>query len=383
MLSSAQRDIIKATIPLLETGGEVLTTHFYQRMFSQYPEVRPLFNQAHQASGSQPRALASSVLMYARNIDHPEALAPLAARIVNKHAALQVQPEHYPIVGTCLLQAIREVLGAEVATDAVLEAWAVAYQQLADLLIAAEQQLYDQQAAASGGWRGSRTFRVVRRVAESTEVVSFYLEPADGGLLMDFQPGQYIGLQLWIDGEEVRRNYSLSAVADGRCYRISVKREPGGRASGYLHDQVSEGSELQVFAPAGEFVLDQGGRPLLLLAGGIGITPLLAMAEAALVQGSRPVTLVHWVRDAGVQAFARQLQDWAGRFPQFQAHVIFGQPAPDQATLQQWAPGAAGSEVYFVGPRPFMACLKRQLGLLGVADGQLHYEFFGPAGELA
>jgi hypothetical protein len=69
MLNAEQRAIIKSTVPLLESGGEALTTHFYKMMLSEYPEVRPLFNQAHQASGDQPRALANGVLMYARHID--------------------------------------------------------------------------------------------------------------------------------------------------------------------------------------------------------------------------------------------------------------------------------------------------------------------------
>ena len=77
MLTESQRDIIKATVPLLETGGEALTTHFYKLMLSEYPQVRPLFNQAHQASGTQQRALANGVLMYARHIDRLEALGPL------------------------------------------------------------------------------------------------------------------------------------------------------------------------------------------------------------------------------------------------------------------------------------------------------------------
>ncbi|MGU2527432.1 globin domain-containing protein, partial [Pseudomonas aeruginosa] len=135
MLSNAQRALIKATVPLLETGGEALITHFYRTMLGEYPEVRPLFNQAHQASGDQPRALANGVLMYARHIDQLQELGPLVAKVVNKHVSLQVLPEHYPIVGTCLLRAIREVLGEQIATDEVLEAWGAAYQQLADLLI--------------------------------------------------------------------------------------------------------------------------------------------------------------------------------------------------------------------------------------------------------
>ena len=138
MLCAEQRVLIKATVPLLESGGEALTTHFYRLMLAEHPEVRPLFNQAHQASGDQPRALANGVLMYAKHIDQLEQLGGLVSQIVNKHVALQVLPEHYPIVGSCLLRAIREVLGAEIATDEVIAAWAAAYQQLADILIDAE-----------------------------------------------------------------------------------------------------------------------------------------------------------------------------------------------------------------------------------------------------
>src|SRR4051812_1769224 len=114
MLTANQRAIVKSTVPLLEVGGGALTTHFYQLLLSEYPEVQPLFNQAHQASGAQPRALAYGVLMYAKHIDQLEAIGELAGRIVNKHVSLQIGPRHYPMVGTCLLQAIREVLGAEV-----------------------------------------------------------------------------------------------------------------------------------------------------------------------------------------------------------------------------------------------------------------------------
>ena len=106
MLSVQDRAIIKSTVPLLESGGEALITHFYRMMLSEYPEVRPLFNQAHQVSGDQPRALANGVLMYARHIDQLDQLGDLVAKIINKHVALQILPEHYPIVGSCLLRAI-------------------------------------------------------------------------------------------------------------------------------------------------------------------------------------------------------------------------------------------------------------------------------------
>src|SRR5476651_2633748 len=156
MLSVQDRAIVKSTVPLLESGGEALITHFYRMMLSEYPEVRPLFNQAHQASGDQPRALANGVLMYARHIDQLDQLGDLVAKIINKHVALQILPEHYPIVGTCLLRAISEVLAA----------WGAAYGQLADILIGAEAAIYKEKEEAPGGWRGARSFTLVKRVEE-------------------------------------------------------------------------------------------------------------------------------------------------------------------------------------------------------------------------
>jgi nitric oxide dioxygenase len=391
MLTNTQRDLIKATVPLLESGGEALTTHFYRMMLSEYPEVRPLFNQAHQASGDQPRALANGVLMYARHIDRLEALGPLVRQVVNKHVALQILPEHYPIVGGCLLRAIREVLGAEIATDAVIEAWAVAYQQLADIFIGAEEQLYTENAAAPGGWRGARSFRVARKVVESAEITSFHLVPVDGGALLDHQPGQYIGMRLLLDGEEVRRNYSLSALANGREYRISVKREVGGRVSNHLHDNVQVGDELELFPPSGEFTLSESDKPLALISAGVGITPALAMLDAARHSG-RPIHFIHCARNAEVHAFRDWVDAHAAEHPQIRHYVCYSEPREgDRADasgflsrdlLAQWLPAERDLDAYFLGPKPFMAQIKRHLQALGVPAEQSRYEFFGPASAL-
>lgn len=391
MLSNEHIAIVKATVPLLESGGEALTTHFYRLMLSEYPQVRPLFNQAHQASGDQPRALANGVLMYARHIDRLQELGPLVGQIVQKHVSLQILPEHYPIVGSCLLRAISEVLGAEVATDEVIFAWGAAYGQLADLLMSAEEEVYAATERALGGWRGGRLFRVARRVRESEEIVSFHLQPADGGAVLDFIPGQYIGLRLLLEGEEVRRNYSLSAAANGREYRISVKREPGGRVSSHLHDRVGEGDELELFAPAGDFVLDRSSKPLVLIGAGVGITPLLAMLEAAAPSG-RPIRFIHCARHAGVQAFASRVDELVAAHPQVQRfYCLEDQRSNDGADahgrltaerLKSWLPAERDADVYFLGPKPFMAALKRNLHDLGVPPAQIRYEFFGPAAAL-
>lgn len=395
MLTSAQRDIIKATVPVLETGGEALITHFYRLMLDTYPQVRPLFNEAHQVNGAQPRALANGVLMYARNIDKLENLGELAGRIINKHVSLQILPEHYPIVGTCLLQAIREVLGAAVATDEVIAAWAAAYQQLADILIEGEANAYDAIAAAPGGWRGARSFRVASKEVESAEITSFYLVPTDSQPVIKHAAGQYIGLRLMIDGQEVRRNYSLSEQANGVHYRISVKREAGGVASTYLHDHVEEGSLLELFPPAGNFTLNDQARPLVFISGGVGITPTLAMAAEALEAGLRPVTFIHYARNGQVHGFSQLLQAWRQRYPQFQSHVVYGQATahdtctpdaigmPSVAHLEAWLPADRDVDAYFLGPTPFMAFMKNALHDLGVPDPQARHEFFGPAQALA
>ena len=388
MLSPEHTAIIKATVPLLETGGEALTTHFYQVLMSEYPEVRPLFNQTHQQQGTQARALANAVLRYARHIDNLGALGQLPAQIIQKHVSLQILPEHYPMVGTCLLRAIREVLGEAIATDAVIEAWGAAYWQLANILIGAESAQYAQNAAAPGGWRGARQFAVIEKTVESTEITSFVLAPVDGGAVLYYQPGQYLGLKLQINGQEVRRNYSLSQKADGRTLRISVKREPNGVASHYLHSQVEVGVMLDVFPPAGEFVLGAGTAPLALISGGVGITPTLAMAETALEQGERDVVFIHYARNPEVQAFKETLAAWAHKYPRFKLHLAYEEGAtegvasgrPSLAHIQQWVPEDA--DAYFLGPKPFMQCINRALADHGLPTERRHFEFFGPSEAL-
>ncbi|POA59230.1 MULTISPECIES: NO-inducible flavohemoprotein [unclassified Pseudomonas] len=392
MLSVQDRAIIKSTVPLLESGGEALITHFYRMMLSEYPEVRPLFNQAHQASGDQPRALANGVLMYARHIDQLDQLGDLVAKIINKHVALQILPEHYPIVGSCLLRAIAQVLGSEIATQQVIDAWAAAYNQLANILIGAEAAIYDEKAQAPGGWRGAREFKLVRKVQESAEITSLYFEPADQGPILAAEPGQYIGLQLFIDGQEIRRNYSLSALSDQGQYRISVKREAGGVASNYLHDQCPVGSSIMLFPPAGEFTLQASDKPLVLISGGVGITPTLPMLEAALAT-ERPVHFIHCARNGQVHAFRQWVDALAERYPQLKRFYCYAEddgvsPAADnlglltQDQLAQWLPEQRDLDAYFLGPKGFMAAIKRHLKALGIPEQQSRYEFFGPAAAL-
>ncbi|GAO79760.1 MULTISPECIES: globin domain-containing protein [unclassified Sphingopyxis] len=139
--------IVKATAPALEKHGLAITTAMYARLFEN-KDIEAMFDRAAQTSGEQPKRLAAAILAYAKNIDKLQNLGPAVSRMVARHVDTGVKAEHYPHVANALLPAIRDVLGAEIATDEVLAAWGEAYWMLADILIAAEAQAYEDAEAA-------------------------------------------------------------------------------------------------------------------------------------------------------------------------------------------------------------------------------------------
>ncbi|HEU4403758.1 MAG TPA: NO-inducible flavohemoprotein [Polyangiaceae bacterium] len=392
MLSDQTKSLVRATVPALQQHGEAIARRFYDQMLREHPALRAFFNQAHQASGAQARALARAVVAYAQHLDRLEELAPLVTQVVQKHVSLGVLPEHYPVVGRCLLGAVADVLG-EAATPDVLRAWGEAYGALADLLTRAEEAAYRARAEAPGGWRGARAFRVARVVPESATITSFYLEPADGGALLRFEPGQYITLLLQIEGALLRRNYSLSGPPGEPFYRISVKREPGGLVSNWLHDRAPVGTELRLLPPAGAFVLEPGARrPLVLLTAGVGVTPAMSMLESVAPSG-RPVRFVHATQCRAVHAFRDRVDALAARHANVTATYYYDEPGPgdgphqagrlDAARLAEHLPADRDADVYLVGPKPFMQAAFRDALASGVPRARIHYEFFGPDEPLA
>ncbi|MGL4373602.1 MAG: globin domain-containing protein [Turicibacter sp.] len=141
MLTQQTIDIIKSTVPALKEHGQEITSTFYKNMFIANPEVKEMFNMDKQISGEQPKALAMTVLAAAQNIDNLSVLTKAVEKIAKVHVNTNVLPKHYPIVGTHLLQAIKEVLKDD-ATDEVLAAWAEAYGVIAQIFIDAEAQMY-------------------------------------------------------------------------------------------------------------------------------------------------------------------------------------------------------------------------------------------------
>ncbi|MGB3535217.1 MAG: globin domain-containing protein [Microcoleaceae cyanobacterium] len=141
-------DIVKSTAPVLKKHGKTITTRMYEIMFNRYPEVKEQFDMSAQASGKQPAKLASAVYAYATHIDDLDGLKAMVDSIAHRHVQTHVLPEQYPIVGECLLQAIRDIL-ADAATEEVMTAWTEAYQALADIFITREQQIYQTTSASS------------------------------------------------------------------------------------------------------------------------------------------------------------------------------------------------------------------------------------------
>ena len=260
MLTPHQIELVKATVPVLQAHGVDLTKHFYARMLSKNPELRNVFNQAHQARGAQQQALAAAVLAYAQNIEHPENLLGAVKQIAQRHCSLGIRAEQYQIVGHHLIESIKEVLGAA-ATPELIDAWTAAYGMLADILIKAEQDIYNQQTAAQGGWSGWRPFECVNRVQESEDVVSFYFRPTDGGPVPSYLPGQYTTVRVFSKAMQIAqpRQYTLSQAAGSGMLRISVKLvlgtqgAPDGLVSSILHNRVKVGDVVELSAPTGGF----------------------------------------------------------------------------------------------------------------------------------
>ena len=396
-LSERTISLVRATVPALEAHGLDITREMYSRMFRD-PDIRDLFNQSHHGNGgSQPRALAAAILAYASNIENLGALAPAVERIAQKHVGLQILPEHYPSVAEALLGAIRAVLG-DAATDEILAAWGEAYWFLADILIAREDRLYHEQAEAEGGWNGWRTFVVEEKRPESCLITSFVLRPVDGRPVLRHKAGQYLTFWIEIPGHPpLKRNYSISDAANGETYRISVKREPMGLVSGWLHEEVVPGAVLKVGAPAGEFFLQaQSGRPVVLMSGGVGLTPMMAMLETIVAQHpDLTVHYLHGTQDGATHALGAHVKALAAQHSNVRATTFYQTPRPqdeigrdydragviEEAWLRAETP-LGEADYYLCGPRPFLRTLVSTLTLAGVPSDRIHYEFFGPADEL-
>ncbi|GLB61237.1 NO-inducible flavohemoprotein [Cytobacillus sp. NCCP-133] len=403
MLDTKTIEIIKSTVPVLEKHGEDITRTFYKLMFTNHPELLNIFNHANQKQGRQQKALANSVYAAAKYIDNLEVILPVVTQIAHKHRSLGIKPEHYPIVGEHLILAIKEVL-KEAATEEIIEAWTKAYGVIADAFIGLEKNLYEEAAQKQGGWNDFRTFTVAKKIKESEVITSFYFSPIDGGEIASYLPGQYISVKVNIPGEEYThiRQYSLSDSPEKSYYRISVKKEEGtdikpeGKVSNYIHNNLNEGDQIEISAPAGEFVLEQTDKPVVLLSGGVGITPMLSMLhhlDASEI--SSETTFIHAALNGNVHAFADEVKEIEENNPLVKAYFCYDKPTDKDRkekvfhkegyVTSDWLQTIVSnkeSQVYMCGPVPFMQAMYEALLEAGFKKENIRYEFFGPSLEL-
>lgn len=376
-LSVDQVEVVKSSALALEPVIEQIAVKFYRTMLTENPELGFIFNKSHQLNSAQPRALAMSVVAYAKNIDNLGSLGDLVDRIVQKHCALLVKPEHYPIVGKYLLQAISEHFGPNVANEKFLNAWRVAYQQLASILISAEAGIYEENSQM--GWPQYKKFNVIKKVRETNDVTSFYLQPNDGKLIEPL-PGQAISFKFTLpNGIIQHRQYSISDTIKNNNYRISVKRLDGGVISTYMHKHVHEGDDLDVIAPGGEFVLHSTKSDVLLLAAGIGITPIVSMAKTAISE-SRNVYLIQCDRNEKTIVFKKTFERLAAENPNFKYQTYYAEKKKfDIRDLKEVLSHLIKPEVYVVGPPQYMSKVNEWTQNVNIdQDTHFYFDFFGP-----
>ncbi len=244
-------------------------------------------------------------------------------------------------------------------------------------------------------WPGFRRLSVAGIARESDSVISIRLADPGGEPLPPALPGQYLTVRVQPDRERrsLLRNYSLSGPPAAGVYRITVKREPRGAASGYLHTRLHEGDELEVAAPRGTFTLHPTPAPVLLISAGIGATPALAMLHAlALEHSDREIWWLYGARSGSEHPFAAEARALLAALPNARTHIWYSRPGRADvegrdydsagrltaAMLAELHPPRA-AEAYLCGPAAFMEEISAGLAAIGVDAARIHTEPFGPA----
>lgn len=262
-----------------------------------------------------------------------------------------------------------------------------------------------QRESQANAWNGYRKFVIDRKVDEADGICSFYLKPHDAKPLPSFLPGQYLTFRMNIPGREkpVVRCYSLSDRPRPDRFRVSIKRSlssapnvPPGLVSNFFHEQLAEGDLLDIQAPRGQFALDPDQqRPCVLIAGGVGITPMVSMIQSIVESGSgREVLLFYGLRDGSEHAFRDTLKRLTETHESVRMVVAYSQPTTDDEKHEGhdyhhngWVDielirsylSSTNYEFYLCGPPGMMDTLNQKLIRWGVAESAINAEAFGPA----
>ncbi|WP_313226393.1 2Fe-2S iron-sulfur cluster-binding protein [Stutzerimonas chloritidismutans] len=230
--------------------------------------------------------------------------------------------------------------------------------------------------------------RIASRQAETADSCSFTLQvPAARRARFAARPGQFLTLKVPCGEAALLRCYSLSQRPDGDgALRITIKRVSGGRASNWLLDNLQAGDCIEALPPAGVFVPRSLDSDLLLLGAGSGITPLMAILQAALVEGCGRVCLFYASRDAASLIFAEELAEWSVRYPerlQLRIWLDVEQGVPSGRAIAAKIADWSAADAFICGPQPFMDAAGAALGELGVDAARIHLERFDAAAPTA
>lgn len=367
-LSEAHAEMIKATLPLVGSKINDITPVFYNRMFTAHPELlRSTFNRANQKQGDQQKALAASIATFATMLVDPEAPDPvdMLARIGHKHVSLGITADQYNIVHEHLFGAIVEVLGADVVTPPVAEAWDAVYWLMANVLIDLESDLYASNDLAPGDV--FRHVTVTGKKQLSDKVWEYTFE----GDLVTPAPGQYtsVGVKL-PDGARQLRQYSLLSGTDSQ-YRIAV--EDNGEVSTFLRDNVEVGDTIEASVAAGDLVMNDDVNPVVLISQGIGSTPMVGMLNQ--VAADRHVTVLHADQSEKDHAQREEMAALVGGLANGALYTFY-------RDADQWLNVAghipSDASVYLCGGNEFLQNVRGQLENLEEQPREIRFELFSP-----
>jgi len=381
MLSEKSRPIIEATLPIIAERINDITPDFYRRMFAARPDLMDgMFSRSSQLEGTQPKALAGSIAVFASYIvEHPDSYPDeVLSRVAHKHASLGLKEEEYPTVYKYLFEAIAANLG-DLATPEIVEAWTEVYWLMGNALIKLEKGLYASQANDVM----FAPFKLVDRKETGENVVVLTFEPADETPMTESKGGQYISIVVPArDGLRQARQYTL-LPSEKNQRRIGVKLDPNGEMTSILHE-LKIGDVVEISNPYGDLTLEGFGNPeapLYLFSAGIGTTPMLSFLSELIEKGSqRPVTVVHADRSLDTWPLREELTELVNKLPNARLISFIEGEGGDFAGRVDVSKLDVPSDanVYLCGPLPFMQGVRSALVEAGVPGKNINYEIFGP-----
>jgi NAD(P)H-flavin reductase/hemoglobin-like flavoprotein len=366
---------IRHSLESLTAGAQRAAGDFYGYLFVSCPQLREMFPPV---MAPQNERLFNAIVKIVSLLDAPDRLARYLTQLGADHRKYGVQPEHYMPVGDSLLRALRRHCGGW--DDRAEAAWAGAYTVASDAMIAG--------AAASSGppwWQA----RVVRHEMRTRDVAVLEVETAEP---IDYEPGQYVTVQTgkW---PNVWRQFSVASAPspDGCHFQLHVRRVPNGWVSTALTRDIPDGGEIIIGPPVGDMTTESAGeRDLLLVAGGVGLAPMKAMAEDILARDEsalrggwgfrRNVCLFHGATDPLGLYEKPYLHEMEQTWPWFQAVPVVsgegrftglkGNVSEAVGEYADWS----DREAYLAGPAEMISATAATLSKGGLPEDRVHFD---------